>query len=103
MEGPLDAATDASTREELLKTLREALSNVARHAGASGVDVRLSAGAGTITLRVADNGMGLAADAPRGHGLDNMEARAEALGGICEFSSRPGGGMVVTWRVPSSP
>jgi signal transduction histidine kinase len=47
--------------------------------------------------------MGLAADAPRGHGLDNMEARAEALGGICEFSSRPGGGMVVTWRVPSSP
>ncbi|MGP8160184.1 MAG: GAF domain-containing protein [Candidatus Dormibacteria bacterium] len=103
MEGPLDAATDVSTREELLKTLREALSNVARHAGASGVDVRLSAGAGTITLRVADNGVGLAADAPRGHGLDNMEARAEALGGICEFSSRPGGGTVVTWRVPSSP
>jgi signal transduction histidine kinase len=103
MEGPLDTATDASTREELLKTLREALSNVARHAAASSVDVRLSAGAGTITLRVADNGVGLDPDAARGHGLDNMEARAEALGGVCEFGSRPGGGMVVTWRVPASP
>ena len=103
MEGPLDTATDASTQEELLKTLREALSNVARHAEASQVNVRLSAAAGIITLRVADNGVGLSAEAPRGHGLENMEARAEALGGHCEFSGRPGGGTVVTWRVPASP
>jgi len=103
MDGPLDAAADPATGEELLKTLREALSNVARHAAASAVDVRLSAGSGSITLRVADNGVGLAGDAPRGHGLDNMEARAEALGGFCDFTSQPGGGLVVTWRVPSSP
>jgi signal transduction histidine kinase len=102
MEGPLDAATDSSTREELLKTLREALSNVARHAQASTVDVRLSAVSGIITLRVADNGVGLSAEAPHGHGLDNMRARAEALGGICELGDRPGGGTVVTWRVPAS-
>ncbi|HAW10933.1 MAG TPA: hypothetical protein DCX12_07705, partial [Chloroflexi bacterium] len=56
MEGPLDAATDASTQEELLKTLREALSNVARHANASTVEVLVRAGSGMITLRVADNG-----------------------------------------------
>ncbi|HBV93769.1 MAG: GAF domain-containing sensor histidine kinase [Candidatus Dormibacteria bacterium] len=103
MEGPLDSAADAPTRDELLKTMREALSNVAKHAAASSVDVRLSAAAGTITLRVADNGVGVSRGAPRGRGLDNMESRAEALGGVCELTGRPGGGTVVTWRVPSSP
>jgi signal transduction histidine kinase len=103
MEGPVDAATDSTTRDELLKTLREALSNVARHADASSVEVRISAVAGIITLRVADNGGGISAKAPRGRGLDNMQARAEALGGVCELSGRPGGGTVVTWRVPAAP
>jgi signal transduction histidine kinase len=103
MDGPLDAATDATTQEELLKTLREALSNVVRHANASSVEVLLRAGSGTITLRVADNGAGIPKDARRGHGLDNMQARAESLGGVCELSARRGGGTVVTWRVPASP
>jgi signal transduction histidine kinase len=103
MDGPIDTATDASTQEELLKTLREALSNVARHARASGVDIRLSASSGTIALRVADNGAGFSGEAPRGHGLDNMRARAVALGGICDVTSHPGDGTIVTWRVPSSP
>jgi signal transduction histidine kinase len=103
MDGPLDAASDSTTQEELLKTLREALANVARHADASAVEVLLRAGLGTITLRVADNGVGLPTDAPHGHGLDNMRARAESLGGVCEFSARRGGGTVVTWRVPAAP
>ena len=103
MDGPLEAATDASTQEELLKTLREALSNVVRHANASSVEILLRAASGTITLRVADNGMGLPKDARRGHGLDNMQTRAESLGGVCELSARRGGGTVVTWRVPASP
>jgi signal transduction histidine kinase len=103
MDGPLDAATDATTQEELLKTLREALSNIVRHANASSVEVLLRAGSGTITLRVADNGVGIPKDARRGHGLDNMQARAESLGGVCELSARRGGGTVVTWRVPASP
>jgi signal transduction histidine kinase len=103
MDGPLEAATDAPTQEELLKTLREALSNVVRHANASSVEILLRAASGTITLRVADNGMGLPKDARRGHGLDNMQTRAESLGGVCELSARRGGGTVVTWRVPASP
>jgi signal transduction histidine kinase len=103
MDGPLEAATDASTQEELLKTLREALSNVVRHANASSVEVLLRAASGTITLRVADNGVGLPKDARHGHGLDNMQTRAESLGGVCEVSARRGGGTIVTWRVPASP
>ena len=103
MDGPLEAATDAATQEELLKTLREALSNVVRHANASSVEVLLRAASGTITLRVADNGMGLPKDARHGHGLDNMQTRAESLGGVCEVSARRGGGTIVTWRVPASP
>lgn len=103
MEGPLEAASDGATREELLKTLREALSNVARHAAATTVEVRLSASGGSITLRVTDDGVGMSVDAPRGHGLDNMQARAESLGGVFEVTGRPGGGTEVTWRVPSAP
>jgi signal transduction histidine kinase len=103
MDGPLEAATDAATQEELLKTLREALSNVVRHANASSVEVLLRAASGTITLRVADNGVGLPKDARHGHGLDNMQTRAESLGGVCEVSARRGGGTIVTWRVPASP
>jgi signal transduction histidine kinase len=103
MDGPLDAASDATTQEELLKTLREALSNVARHANASTVEVLVRAGSGMITLRVADNGVGFSKDAQHGHGLDNMQARADSLGGVCEFSARRGGGTVVTWRVPAAP
>jgi len=103
MDGPLDAASDPTTQEELLKTLREALSNVARHASASAVEVLVRTGSGMITLRVADNGVGFPKDAHHGHGLDNMQARADSLGGVCEFSARRGGGAVVTWRVPAAP
>jgi signal transduction histidine kinase len=70
MDGPLEAATDAATQEELLKTLREALSNVVRHANASSVEVLLRAASGTITLRVADNGVGLPKDARHGQHAD---------------------------------
>ena len=79
LEGPLDAAVSGSVAEELLKTLREALSNVARHARATSVEVQVTSGSGGVTLRVTDNGVGLASDLGKGHGLENMRARAEAL------------------------
>jgi signal transduction histidine kinase len=99
--GPVDTLLDAATGAEILATLREALSNVARHAAATAVTVALVGGA-EITLRVADNGRGLPAqeDLRRGLGLRNMASRAEALGG--RFVARAGenGGTVVEWTVP---
>jgi signal transduction histidine kinase len=99
--GPVDTLLDAATGEEILATLREALSNVARHAAATQVKVALI-GSDEITLRVADNGRGLPsqADSRPGLGLRNMGSRAEALGGRFVAQAGDDGGTVVEWTVP---
>ena len=99
-EGPVDTLVDDSTTEHLVATLREVLTNVARHAAASRVDVTLRA-SDQIVLEVLDNGTGVP-DAPGGerHGLTNIARRAISLGGDLSVSRRPEGGTAVIWRVP---
>jgi signal transduction histidine kinase len=99
LEGPIDATVPDATAEHLLATLSEALSNVARHAGASRADVVVVSGS-DLLLRVADDGVGLPERVEPGNGLRNMERRALELGG--SFSARRGedAGTVVEWRVP---
>ncbi|MGZ5971553.1 MAG: PAS domain-containing sensor histidine kinase [Polyangiales bacterium] len=101
-DGPIDTLGGA-VAVHLLPTLREALSNVARHAAASSVEVELSATAGSFTLRVVDNGIGGAGTAPPGNGVRNASARAASLGGTCVIGNGPEGGTVLEWRVPISP
>ncbi len=80
--------------------LREALSNVARHAAASEVDVHLVAVGRRLTLCVEDNGIG-PPDAPgAGRGLHNMQARAEHLGGTFTLTPRLPSGSRLEWSVP---
>lgn len=101
-DGPVDAAVPDDVATDLLATLREALTNVAKHARAGRVDVAILV-AGDITFRVTDDGLGPPADgAPRGHGLKNMAARAERHGGALSLAANPGGGTVLEWRVPKS-
>ncbi len=107
--GGLDTAVDEATAGEVLATLREALSNVARHAAANNVTVELTVADG-LQLRVVDDGVGLpprdarAGLPPRddgvGNGIRNMVERAQALGGSMELRAGPGGGAVLSWRVP---
>ena len=66
-DGAIDTLGDA-VADHLLPTLREALSNVARHAAATSVEVKLSATPESLMLRVVDNGIGNAGDAPPGAG-----------------------------------
>jgi signal transduction histidine kinase len=99
-DGAVDALTDEHIAEELLAVLREALSNVARHAEASEVDVHLVAAGGRLTLCVEDNGIG-PPDAPgAGRGLHNMLARAEHLGGTFTLTPRLPSGSRLEWSVP---
>lgn len=99
-DGAVDALTDEHIAEELLTVLREALSNVARHAQATEVDVHLVASGGRLTLCVEDNGIG-PPDAPgEGRGLRNMEARAEHLGGTFTLTPRLPTGSRLEWSVP---
>ncbi len=100
--GPVDAAVSPAVADELLKTLREALSNVARHARARSVDVQVASGSDGVTLRVTDDGEGLPEKRSRGHGLDNMRARAEALRGSFAITNRRDGGTALTWKVPAA-
>jgi signal transduction histidine kinase len=79
----------------------EALQNVAKHAHAERVHVRLGRRDGALTLVVADDGAGFAADLPRtGSGLANMRDRIESAGGTLTVVSRPGRGTEITARVP---
>lgn len=104
--GPIDATVDAEVAEQLLPTLREALSNVGRHAKATHVEVLVSASPDRLTLEVTDDGIGPGPtpgeprDDHTGHGLVNMARRAEQLGGSCELRPGPVGGASLVWEVP---
>jgi signal transduction histidine kinase len=102
-EGPVDTSMSAEVTEHLLACMREALTNVGRHAGASAVDVRVRTDGATCVLEVADNGTGMASDAASerggGLGLVNMRRRAEKLGGRLDVASSAEGTTVV-WSVP---
>jgi two-component system, NarL family, sensor histidine kinase DevS len=100
-EGPVDTATPEPVATDMLATLSEALSNVARHASASDVEVVVTVDTTDMTLRVSDNGVGPPApDQPRGHGLDNMQARAARRDGVFDIRPADPQGTVVEWRVP---
>jgi signal transduction histidine kinase len=90
------------TRLVLYRAAQEALTNVARHAGASTVIVALSEDAGGYTLRIEDDGRGFptAPCGRRGLGLRLVQERAEAVGGWCRVESSPGRGTNVQVRVP---
>jgi signal transduction histidine kinase len=81
-------------------TLREALSNVVKHAGASSVSIAVTVDDADIVLEVGDDGVGISSDTSGGRGTGNMAERALALGGRCELRTGDHGGTVVTWRVP---
>jgi signal transduction histidine kinase len=99
----LDSHVTPQVAEQALAVLREALSNVARHAGASRVDVTADVdAAGMLTLRVTDNGIGIG-PATRRSGLLNLANRAEELGGEMQADEADGGGTELEWRVPLEP
>jgi signal transduction histidine kinase len=88
----------AEAGEQVLCVLREALSNTARHAGASQVTVTIEADA-ELAVAVRDNGAGIPA-AGRRSGLANLADRAARLGGAMRATSRDSGGTELEWRIP---
>ena len=99
-----DGAAEALSQPQALnigRILREAISNVIRHAAASTVAIRLEATEDALYLSIADDGRGLAEDArPRGRGLRNMQVRAQRLGGEVAQVNGDGGGCRIALRVP---
>jgi signal transduction histidine kinase len=100
----LGSSVSPEVAEHALAALREALSNAARHANASQVDVSVDVDPdGILAVQVSDNGIGLPPDGRRS-GLRNLAARAEKLGGELRLdpadpaASAPG--TRLEWRVP---
>jgi len=93
---------NAEARHELALGVREALTNVVRHANATEVVVSLAIEEQTLVVRVADNGRGFRLDEvpEHDHGLANLRARLERIGGGYECLSAPGAGTTVIFRVP---
>jgi signal transduction histidine kinase len=96
--GLLDSVPDA-VGDDLLAVLREALTNIARHARASSTDVDLSARTDRLTLEVRDNGVGIG-DTTRRSGLATMLRRAEQHGGSLAVEVNRSAGTRLTWSVP---
>jgi signal transduction histidine kinase len=98
----LDPAADvpATTREALLRIVREAVTNATRHGNASSISVELTNGDG-LSLRIADDGVGFDPKDPSvGFGLISMRDRARALGGELRVASTPGHGTEVEVILP---
>jgi signal transduction histidine kinase len=110
MTGPLGFAPSLSLTGDLaermpdniaanmLGALRESLSNAARHAEASRINVIVEVGS-DLVLVVRDNGVGLR-DVSRRSGLANLAERAEQLGGTLKVGAADGSGTELHWQVP---
>jgi signal transduction histidine kinase len=97
--GPVESSVSGELAGDLEAVLREALSNVARHAGASSVRVRVAVSGERLALDVIDNGRGLGAS-ERISGLAHMRRRAARHGGELSFAEPAGGGTHLRWDVP---
>lgn len=85
----------------LFRIAQEALTNVARHSGATQVTVQLKVVADRIRLSIADNGCGIPAGEPRpGFGMTGMRARARVAGGEFRTLHTPGGGLTIEVLIP---
>jgi signal transduction histidine kinase len=87
------------------RIVQEALSNVARHSGATACTVSLNSGGGMLRLVIEDNGRGVGSVAKHltsgpGLGLIGMRERAQALGGTFSVRERDGGGTIVAVTLP---
>jgi signal transduction histidine kinase len=100
-QGPIDNAVPQHVADHLLAVLREALTNVGKHAEATRCTVTISV-ADDVTLEVSDNGAGIRSPLADGAGLGlvNLRSRAEKLKGSFEVQVNEEGGTRLLWRVP---
>ncbi|MEG3614765.1 GAF domain-containing protein [Isoptericola haloaureus] len=98
MGGPIDTVVPGATADQLMAVVREALSNVARHARARHVALDVTVEDGRLRLTVRDDGHGIPDDVTPS-GLRNMQQRATDLGGSFDVETG-GSGTALRWQVP---
>ncbi|MBL8012121.1 MAG: ATP-binding protein, partial [Flavobacteriales bacterium] len=101
-EGP-DRSLDPATKRDIYLMLREALNNAIKYAHAKHISVRFHTSAAQVEFEVKDDGVGMDVDGSSGHGLGNMRARAERIGGSLDVRSIAGQGTRIGLRLTLSP
>ena len=101
-DGPVDSAISQAIAEHLLAVVREALTNIGRHANARHAALSLSVSDGACRLHITDDGDGIdpTAGGEGGFGLVNLRRRAEKLEGSFVTESPATGGTSLSWQVP---
>jgi signal transduction histidine kinase len=97
--GPIDTLLDTDLGDEASAVLREALTNVVRHAEASRVDISIAVTPAILRIVVSDDGRGIGETARRS-GIGNLEQRAIRRGGSFAVTNRKPTGTTLEWVVP---
>ena len=96
-----DMKIAADARRHVYLIFKEGVHNIARHSGATSVEVALELAGGHLDLRLSDNGMGFDPDGDyEGRGLMNIRKRAAAIGAAVSWSATPGGGSTLMLSAP---
>jgi two-component system sensor histidine kinase UhpB len=106
VERRLEPSLPLSEDEELVvyRVAQEALTNVARHAHATRVELRLHQNSARTVLTVRDDGRGLPAGAlPSAHGIRGMRERAMLIGAQLQIDSKAGRGTEIKLAIPLNP
>jgi signal transduction histidine kinase len=98
-----DVTLNGRVRHGLLMAVKETLNNIVRHSDATEVVFSMGVAGDDLEILIADNGKGFDPVLVRdGHGLKNLPARLEKIGGVCSVDSRIGSGTTVSIRFPLS-
>lgn len=105
LRGPEDGMPDLAEGQAiaLFHICQEALANIAKHSQARAVSLTLWRSANRVLLEINDDGKGFDTTKVRltlGHGLSNMQTRAQNAGGDIEITSEPGGGTTILAWIP---
>ena len=96
----VDEYVPADLADDVVAVVREGLSNAARHAHASSIQVHVTLTPKEVAVEVRDDGAGLPVGLTRRSGLDNLGERARRHGGSCSAEPGAGGGTTLRWQVP---
>ena len=103
----LTQSLSARAYVQTTRILREAVSNIIKHSGASRCSIRCLVSNGDFQLAIQDNGRGIPLELDgrldRGHGMASMKHRAKQLQGQCLVESGPGYGTVIRLTLPLEP
>jgi len=98
--GNLDSLVTGDIADDVIACVREAVTNIAKHAHATSAEIDIAVTPTEVIVTVLDDGIGIG-EPERTSGLANLAARAQARHGQCAITTRPSGGSELNWKAPT--